>query len=138
MKKKLLAVLLVIFVLAFGMQTEAYASEDSLMYEGISSITSYMGIDGCILEYSIDVITRGNEYADAVHIDAELRTIDGRLIKTYNEDLIEEYNTLFCFEKRRAVSESGTYFLHFTVSCYKDGVRIDKITKDSKTVTYTR
>ena len=138
MKKKLLSVLLVIFVLAFGTNAEVYAAEDSLMYEGISRITSTMGIDDCILEYSVDVITRGSEYADAVHIDAELRTIDGRLIKSYNEDLTEEYDTLFCFEKRRAVSESGTYFLHFTVSCYKDGVRIDKITKDSKTVTYTR
>lgn len=137
MKKKLLSVLLVIFVLAFGMQGEAYAAEDSLTYEGVSRITSTMGIDGCILEYSVDVITRGSEFADAVHIDAELRTIDGRLIKTYSEDL-EEFYTVFTFSKRRAVSESGTYFLHFTVSCYKDGVRIDKITKDSKTVTYTR
>ena len=137
MKKKLLSVLLVIFVLAFGMQGEAYAAEDSLTYEGVSRITSTMGIDGCILEYSVDVITRGSEFADAVHIDAELRTIDGRLIKTYSEDL-EEFYTVFTFSKRRAVSESGTYFLHFTVSCYKDGVRVDKITKDTKTATYTR
>lgn len=137
MKKKLLSVLLVIFVLAFGMQGEAYASENSLDYEGVSSITSTMGIDGCILEYSVDVITRGSEYADAVHIDAELRAVDGRLIKSYSEDL-EEYYTVFTFSKRRAVSESGTYFLLFTVSCYKDGVRVDKITKTSKTVTYTR
>ena len=138
MKKKLLAVLLVTFILAFGMQTEVYASEDSLMYEGISRITSYMDIDDCILNYSVDVITRGNEYADAVSIDAELRTLDGRLIKSYSEALTEEYNTLFCFEKRRAVSESGTYFLLFTIYCYKDGKIIDEVTKTSKTVVYTR
>lgn len=137
MKKKLLSVLVVIFVLAFGMQTEAYASEDSMMYEGISRITSYMDIDDCILEYSVDVVTRGSEYADAVHIDAELRTLDGRHIKSYSEDLTEEY-TLFRFSKRRAVSESGTYFLLFTVYCYKDGKIIDEVTKTSKTVVYTR
>lgn len=137
MKKKLLAVLLVIFVLAFGMQTKAYASEDSLMYEGISRITSYMDIDDCILEYSVDVMTRGSEYADAVHIDAELRTVGGRLIKSYSEDLTEEY-TLFRFAKRRAVSESGVYFLHYTIYAYKDGVLVDKVTKDSGTATYTR
>lgn len=137
MKKKLLSLLLVILVLAFGMQTDAYASENALMYSGISSITSTMGIDDYILEYSVDVVTRGSAYADAVHIDAELRTMSGKLIKTYSEDLEESY-TLFSFSKRRAVSESGTYFLLFTVYCYKDGELVDEVTKTSKTVTYTR
>lgn len=137
MKKKLLAVLLVVFVLAFGMQVDAYATETSEMYQGVSRITSTMGIYDCILEYSVDVVTRGSEFADAVHIDAELRTMDGRLIKSYSEDLEESY-TLFTFSKRRAVSESGTYFLLFTVYCYKDGELVDEITKTSKTATYTR
>lgn len=137
MKKKWMTLLLVILVLAFGMQADAYASETSLAYSGIYSIISTMGIDGYILEYSVDVITQGNSYADAVHIDAELRTVDGRLIKTYSEDL-EESNTVFTFSKRRAVSESGTYFLLFTVYCYNDGELVDKVTKTSKTATYTR
>ena len=137
MKKKLLSVILIILVLAFGTQVEAYAAENSEMYTGISRISSYMDIDDCILEYSVDVVTRGSENADAVHIDAELRTVDGRFIKGYSEDLVESY-THFRFDKRRAVSESGTYFLHFTVYCYKDGVLLDEVTKDSKTATYVR
>lgn len=136
MKKKLITLLLVIFVLAFGIQANAYASEISLAYSGISSITSTMGIDDYILEYSVDVITRGDAYADAIHIDAELRTMDGRLIKTYSEDLEESY-MVYTFSKRRAVSESGTYFLLFTVYCYKDGELVDKVTKTSKTATYS-
>ena len=71
MKKKLLSVILIILVLAFGTQVEAYAAENSEMYTGISRISSYMDIDDCILEYSVDVVTRGSEYADAVHIDAQ-------------------------------------------------------------------
>ncbi len=137
MKKKLISLLLVILVLTFGMQTDAYASEESLVYSGICSITSTMGIEDYILEYSVDVITLGSSYADAVHIDAELRTMDGRVIKTYSEDL-EERNTVFTFSKRRAVSESGTYFLLFTVYCYNDGELVDEVTKTSKTATYSR
>ena len=137
MKKKLISLLLVILVLAFGMQADAYASEESLVYSGIYSITSTMGIDGYILDYTVDVITQGSSFADAVHIDAELRTMDGRVIKTYSEEL-EERNTVFTFSKRRAVSESGTYFLLFTVYCYNDGELVDEVTKTSKTATYSR
>ena len=137
MKKKLISLLLVILVLAFGMQADAYASETSLAYSGICSITSTMGINDYILDYSVDVITLGPSYADAIHIDAELRTVDGRLIKTYSEDLEESYG-VYTFAKRRAVSESGTYFLLFTVYCYNDGELVDKVTKTSKTATYTR
>lgn len=137
MKKKLLSVLLVIFVLAFGVQSGAYASENSEMYSGISSISSTMGIKDSVLDFSVDVATLGSEYADAVSIDAELRTVDGRHIKSWSEDL-EESLSIYTFQKRRAVSESGTYFLHFTVYCYKDGVLIDEVTKDSRTATYVR
>ncbi len=136
MKKKLITLLLVIFVLVFGIQANAYASETSLAYSGIYSITSTMSITDYILDYSVDVITRGSSFADAVHLDAELRTVDGRLIKTYSEDLENSYD-VYTFSKRRAVSESGTYFLLFTVYCYKDGELVDKVTKTSKTATYS-
>lgn len=137
MKKKLLSVLLIALVLAFGMQAEAFAAENSEMYTGISHISSTMGIYDSVLDFSVDVVTRGSEYADAVSIDAELRTVDGRFIKSWSEDL-EESLSVYTFQKRRAVSESGTYFLHFTVYCYKDGVLLDEVTKDSKTATYVR
>ena len=138
MKKKLLSVLLIVLALAFGMQAEVYAAENSEMYTGISSITSNMGIYDSVLDFSVDVETRGSEYADAVSIDAELRTVDGRFIKGWSEDLEESRSDIYTFQKRRAVSESGTYFLHFTVYCYKDGVLLDEVTKDSKTATYVR
>ena len=138
MKKKLLSVLLIVLALAFGMQAEVYAAENSEMYPGISSITSNMGIYDSVLDFSVDVETRGSEYADAVSIDAELRTVDGRFIKGWSEDLEESLSDIYTFQKRRAVSESGTYFLHFTVYCYKDGVLLDEVTKDSKTATYVR
>ncbi len=137
MKKKLISLLLVILVLVFGMQADAYASEASLAYSGICSITSTMSINDYILDYSVDVITLGPSYADAIHIDAELRTVDGRLIKTYSEDLEESYG-VYTFAKRRAVNESGTYFLLFTVYCYNDGELVDEVTKTSKTATYRR
>ena len=99
MKKKLLSLLLIVLMLAFGMQTEAFASENSELYASISSITSTMSINDSILDYSVDVITRGADYVDTVHIDAELRTVDGRVIKPYSEDL-EASNRVFTFSKR--------------------------------------
>ena len=138
MKKKLLSVLLIVLVLALGMQAEVYAAENSEMYTGISSITSNMGIYDSVLDFSVDVETRGSEYADAVSIDAELRTMDGRFIKGWSEYLEESLSDIYTFQKRRAVSESGTYFLLFTVYCYKDGVLLDEVTKTSKTATYVR
>lgn len=137
MKKKLLSLLLIVLMLVFGMQTEAFGSENSELYVSISSITSTMSVNDSILDYSVDVITKGADYVDTVHIDAELRTMDGRVIKPYSEDL-EASNRVFTFSKRRAVSESGTYFLLFTIYCYKDGVLQDEVTKTSKTATYVR
>ena len=54
MKKKLLSVLLIVLVLALGMQTEVYAAENSEMYTGISSITSTMGIYDSVLDFSVE------------------------------------------------------------------------------------
>lgn len=138
MRKKLLSLLLIVLMLVFGMQTSAYAAESSEMYTGISRISSTMGLYDSVLDFSVDVVTRGSEYADAVSIDAELRTMDGRFIKGWSEDLEESLSDVYTFQKRRAVSESGTYFLLFTVYCYKDGVLLDEVTKTSKTATYVR
>ena len=60
MKKKLLTLLLLIMVLAFGMQVDAYASENSEMYTGINRITSTMGLKDSVLDFSVDVVTRGS------------------------------------------------------------------------------
>lgn len=143
MKRKLLAVFMAIVTMLSGFSVQAYAEENDLnpitpYYSGVSSVTSFMDIeDDCILVYSLEVIPFTSSSLDRVHIEAELRTLGGRVEKTYDEDLTK-YTRLYTFSKRRAVSEEGTYFLDYTLTCYKGGKVIDTIRKTTRTATYIR
>lgn len=140
MKKKFLAVLLVLSTFLFAFQMQAYASSEDFIapqYAGVSMVSSYMDIDGPILIYTIDVVPFDNDTLDRVHIEAELKTLGGKVIKSYDEDL-DEGIRLFTFSKRRAVSEEATYYLKYTLTCYKNGKLIDTISKTTRTATYTR
>lgn len=140
MKKKISTMLMVVTVLLSMTFGQAYAlqtntEEVAPQYTGVSTVTSSMGIDDQILSYSVDVIPFANDSLDRVHIEAELRTLGGRVEKTYDEDL-DKYTRLYIFSKRRAVSVEGTYFLKYTLTCYKNGKVIDTISKTTKTATY--
>ena len=142
MKKKFLAVVLAMVTLLSTSFAEAYALGNNggaiaPCYSGVSSVTSYMDIDDCILIYNIDVIPFSKTSLDRVHIEAELKTLGGKVVKSYDEDLTKS-TSLFTFSKRRAVSEEATYFLRYTLTCYKTGNVIDEITQNTKTATYTR
>lgn len=143
MKKKILAVLLAMVTMLSTCFVPAYAAADntgeiSPYYTGVSSVTSYMNIeDDCILVYNIDVIPFTNSSLDRVHIEGDLRTLGGKVIKSYDEDLVKTTG-LYTFSKRRAVSEEATYFLEYTLTCYKNGKIVDTIKKTTKTATYTR
>ncbi len=142
MKKKILTVLLVMVTLLPTSLVQAYALEANTdevapCYAAVSYVTSSMGIDDQILSYSVDVVPFTNASLDRVHIEAELRTLGGRVDKIYDEDL-EKYTSLYVFQKRRAVSVEGTYFLKYTLTCYKNGKVVDKISETTKTATYTR
>ena len=142
MKKKFLAILVAIVTLLSTSLIPAYALETdsdgvALHYTGVSYVTSAMGIDDQILSYSVDVVPFTDASLDRVHIEAELRTLGGRVEKKYDEDL-DKYTSLYIFSKRRAVSEEGTYFLKYTITCYKNGKVVDTIKKTTKSATYTR
>lgn len=142
MKKKILAVLLALVTMLSTCFVPAYALEPNLdgiapYYTGVSSVTSAMTITDQVLSYSVDVIPFTDASLDRVHIEAELRTLGGRVDKTYDEDL-DKYTSLYIFSKRRAVSEEGTYFLKYTLTCYKNGKVVDTISKTTRTATYTK
>lgn len=142
MKKKILTVLLMMVTVFSICVMPAYAEEDNPgeiapYYTGVSSVISYMDIDDCILIYNIDVIPFTNSSLDRVHIEGDLRTLGGKVIKSYDEDLVKSTG-MYSFSKRRAVSEEATYFVEYTLTCYKNGKLIDKISKTTRTATYTR
>ena len=142
MKKKILAVVLVMVTLMSASLVQAYALETNSggiapCYNGVSYVTSSMAINDQILSYSVDVVPFTDASIDRVHIEAELRTLGGRVDKTYDEDL-EKFTDMYIFQKRRSVSVEGTYFLKYTLTCYKNGKVIDTIRETTKTATYTR
>ena len=142
MKKKILAVLLAMVTMLSTCIVPVYAAEDntgeiSPYYTGVSSVISYMDIDDCILVYNIDVIPFTNSSLARVHIEADLKTLGGKVINSYDEELVKSKG-LYTFSKRRAVSEEATYFLEYTLTCYKNGKVVDTISKATKTATYTR
>ena len=142
MKKKILSLLVALVMVLSTCFIPAYASEGNLggispCYTGVSYVTSSMGIDDQILSYSVDVVPFTDASIDRVHIDAELRTLGGRVDKIYDEDL-EKCTRLYVFQKRRAVSVEGTYFLKYTLTCYKKGKVVDTISETTRTATYTR
>ena len=143
MKKKGLALLLAMVTMVSTCFIPDYAVERntggvSPCYTGVSSVTSYINIeDECILVCNIDVIPFTNSSLDRVHIEGDLRTLGGKVIKSYDENLVKTTG-LYTFSKRRAVSEEATYFLEYTLTCYKNGKVVDTISKTTKTATYTR
>ncbi len=136
MKRKIYALILALILLMLTLQPVAYAEEVSPRYSGVSAVISTMALEfDSILAYTVDVHPLTQGCLDRVHIDAELRTVGGRIEKTYDEDLPYELG-VFSFEKRRAVTVEGVYFLRYTVKCYKDGKLIDTITKSTVTASY--
>ena len=68
--------------------------------------------------------------------DATVRSVGGRVIKTYDEKLTKS-GCNYTFNKSATLTYSGTYFMHYTLKCYKDGKIIDEITKNTAMDTYT-
>ena len=134
MSKKFLAVLCIILVLASS--TFAYAGEIMPRYNEISAIQSSMSIDGNTLYYSVKVLTPNASTLDSVTVDAELKTLGGTVVATYSNESTYKMGTTFIFSKNKTVTARGTYFLDYTVNCYKNGVLVDQVSKTTVTATY--
>lgn len=134
MIRKLFIVLCIILVVSSG--TFAYAGEIMPRYNEISAIQSSMGIDGNTLSYSVKVLTPSTDTLDSVSIDAKLKTLGGAVVKTYSNRNLSRMGTMFIFSSNKTVTARGTYFLDYTVTCYKDGVVVDEVSKTTVTATY--
>lgn len=133
MIRKLFIVLCILLVVSLS--SFAYADEIMPRYNEITAIHSTMSIDGNTLYYSVKVLVPNINTLDSVHIDAELRTIGGNVVATYDENLSKMAAT-FLFSSNKTVTARGTYFLDYTVTCYKDGVVVDEVSKTTVTATY--
>lgn len=95
-----------------------------------------MSIDGNVLYYSVKVLTPNTTTLDSVLINAELRTVGGSVVATYTDESLSRMGTMFIFSKNKTVTARGTYFLDYTVTCYKNGRVVDEVSKTTVTATY--
>ena len=137
MKRRMKVITVAICIAALLMtQVSAFASTAEPCSNAVSSVNSYFGIDGKVARYGLDLFSQKTTSFDYVHIDATVRTVGGRVIKTYDENLTKS-GCNYTFNKSTTLTYSGTYFMHYTLKCYKNGKVIDEITKNTSQDTYT-
>ena len=131
MKKRNLTLVLVLLAALLVSQATAFASEiapQSLRYKAIAGISDYINYYNGELCFGVDVLVDDRDTLDYVIVNAELRTLEGELIGTYNKRLAYSAGR-FCYDRSVVPDHTGFYFLKYTLKCYKDGVIVDKISK---------
>ena len=131
MKKRKLALVLVLIVALVASQATAFASErtsQTLRYNEIAGINHYINYHEGTLYFGVEVLVDDRDTLDYVIINAELRTLAGEVIGTYNRRLA--YSTgHFGYDRSMVPDHNGFYFLKYTLKCYKNGSIVDEITK---------
>ena len=130
MKKRKLALVFVLIVALFASQATAFASDLNLLYNEVSAVEDYINYSGGTLYFGVNVLVPDRDTLDYVIINAEMRTIAGEVIDTYNRRLA--YSTgHFGYDRSMVPDHNGMYFLKYTLKCYKDGVIVDEISKST-------
>ncbi len=133
MKKRNLVLVLVLLAALLVSQATAFASEvppQSLRYNEVSAVEDYINYSNGTLYFGVNVLVPDRDTLDYVIINAEMRTIAGEVIDTYNRRLA--YSTgHFGYDRSMVPDHNGMYFLKYTLKCYKDGVIVDEISKST-------
>ncbi len=107
-------------------------------WEGLNTVTGTLEI---LSGGKANPIVRGTVYTgkvDYVNVSVSLKqrgSSGWSTIKSWNKDITISLNQ-FAFNETYRVSRYYLYKYTATVKAYKDGVRIDTVTFDSKTVSY--
>ncbi len=136
MKKRNLALVLVLIVALFAAQATAFASEKTLQnarYNAVMAVKDYINYEKTTqeLSFAVDVVVDDADTLDYVIINTELRTVAGEVIGNYNKRLAYRAGR-FSYSRSVTPDHSGLYFLKYTLKCYKDGVIVDKISECTK------
>lgn len=131
MKKRKLVLVFVLLAALIASQATAFASEwtpQTLRYNEIVGINHYLNYHEGTLYFGVDVLVDNRDTLDYVIINAELRTLEGALVGTYNKRLAYKGGQ-FSYDRTHVPTVTGYYFLKYTLKCYKNGSIVDEITK---------
>ena len=131
MKKKLLILILVLVVAMLASQVTAFGAvidPVSPQYNEVTAIIDYIDFSNGTLYFGVDVLVPDQDTLDYVIINAELRTMGGESIRTFNKRLAYGYGQ-FTYDREYVPDRNGLYYVKYTVNCYKNGKAVDVITK---------
>ena len=132
MKKKLVVVILVLVVSLLASQITAFGAvidPVSPQYNKVTALMDYINYSGGILYFGVDVLVADQDTLDYVIINAELRTMGGESIRTFNKRLAYSGGGEFSYDREYVPDRNGLYYVKYTVNCYKNGKAVDVITK---------
>ena len=132
MKKRILVMILVLIVALLASQVTAFAAVTnpiSPQYNKVTAIVDYINFSSGTLYFGVDVLVPDQDTLDYVIINAELRTMAGESIRTFNKRLPYSAGGQFSYDREFVPDHNGLYYLKYTVNCYKDGKVVDVITK---------
>lgn len=131
MKKKILVIVLALVVALFASQVTAFAAIDpvSPQYNEVAALCDYINYSNGTLYFGVDVMVDDRDSLDYVIINAELRTMAGESIRTFNKRLAYSGGGEFSYDREYTPDHNGFYYVKYTVNCYKDGKAVDVITK---------
>jgi len=137
MKKKILTIIMVLMMALAGNQVCAFAN-DGIMpcFNAVDVVETGIGLDGNTVRYNVTTYVASINKVDTVHIDAELLRGGSVTMISYDKN-ITSTNGVFIFSGYKRVTITGTYFLEYTLTCYKDGKVVDVIDGCTNTVGYT-
>ena len=131
MKKKIVVIISVLIVALLASQATVFAAvidPVSPQYNEVTSIEDYINYTGGTLYFGVEVLVPNRDTLDYVIINAELRTMGGESIRTFNKRLAYAYGQ-FTYDREYVPDHNGLYYVKYTVNCYKDGKAVDVITK---------
>ena len=132
MKKKILVTVLVLVVAMLSSQATAFGAiidPVSPQYNEVSGLIDYINYSDGTLYFGVDVLVPNRDTLDYVIINAELRTMGGESIRTFNKRLAYSGGGEFSYDREYVPDHNGLYYVKYTVNCYKDGKAVDVITK---------
>lgn len=134
MKKRNLVLVFVLIATLLASQATAFADVHesvSPRYNKVSGVSDCINFYNGVLYFSVDVLVDNRDTLDYVIINAELKTMAGESIATYNKRLAYSAGQ-FSYERSHVPDHNGFYFLEYTVKCYKNGKLVDEISKYTK------
>ena len=131
MKKKFLILIVVLVVALLASQITAFGAVIDPVrpqYNEVSAILDYIAFTEGTLCFGVDVLVPNRDTLDYVIINAELRTMAGESIRTFNKRLAYSGGQ-FSYDREYVPDHNGLYYVKYTVNCYKNGKAVDVITK---------